>query len=242
MNNNTPNYFIEKFKIELDNTKNKKFLIENEIKKIDSILYFSNDDDNIDPTDWNLPKNESIELLFSPDNSEYYQCSSIREVFREYQRTGKYIFIEGEIIQEEEFTESDYKMWKKINENKKREIEIIKKFTDYYNWLKKLDIKPITQKHKSKLTLNQKVLALHYLGLDLKKYDRTKSSNVLSQIIGEDESNTRKSLNYINSATKEDKVKNTQNLKKLIELFENKQFDKIKSEIKNDLEKVEVSS
>lgn len=113
--------------------------------------------------------------------------------------------------------------------------------TKYYNWLKELDLKPKTTKNKSKLTLNQKVLALHYLGLDLKKYDRTKSSNVLSQIIGEDESNTRKSLNYINSVTKEEKVKNIQNLKKLIELFENEQFDKIKTKIKEDLEKVEVT-
>lgn len=131
------------------------------------------------------------------------------------------------------------------NENSDIQLTILQacEFAKHYNWLieyeEKLFQKP--KQKESKLTLNQKVLALHYLGLDLKKYDRTKSSNILSQIIGENESNIRKSLNYINSATKEEKIKNEQNLKKLIELFENEQFDTIKNKIKGDLEKVEVS-
>ena len=40
----------------------------------------------------------------------------------------------------------------------------------------------------------------------------------------------------------EDIVKNKSNLKKLVELFKNEQFDIIKSKLLDDLEKVEVSS
>lgn len=139
-----------------------------------------------------------------------------------------------------ELKESKSKFQRTIDIEKKVILQAFE-FSKYFKWLKELEFKPNTTQNKSKLTLNQKVLALHYLGLDLRNYDKTKSSKVLSQIIGEDESNTRKSLSYINSAIKEEKVKNKQNLKKLIELFENEQFDTIKRNLKEDLGKVEVT-
>lgn len=225
--NNHSNKFIEDFKKELTEVENEKYLIQNEIRQID--LYVSN-------TSFN--KENPLNVNSNLGSNQFEKTNSVFDLSKNIFKKERFnTFFKCHILGKK-YVPGKYESDDWYKEDIYIEANL---FADYYNWLKELDVKPKTTKNKSKLTLNQKVLALHYLGLDLKKYDRTKSSNVLSQIIGEDESNTRKSLNYLNSATKEEKVKNIQNLKKLIELFKNEQFDKIKIKIKEDLEKVEVT-
>lgn len=221
MNKTYCELLIEEFNTILDSTKKKLNLIELEIKLIDQYSIMS---PKIPSSYFNTtiyrPKSV-VDLTIIPINI-------FQKVFHGYQ-------LNDEII----FTYDETDPWTN-NEQYQTAGEI----TKYYIWLKEIKSEYSLKKPKaknSKLTLHQKVLALHYLGLDLRKYDKTKSSKILSQIIGENESNTRKSFSYINSATQEDKIKNKQNLKILLELFENEQFGSINNEIKDDLEKVEVS-
>lgn len=110
-----------------------------------------------------------------------------------------------------------------------------KEFSKYYLWLKNLKPSDKVQKQSS-LSHKQKMLALHYLGLDLSKYDNTKSAKILSLILDLDEGNTRKYLSYV-SAGKND-VRTKTNLSKLNEVFKHQGLDDIAFTIKNDLDKI----
>ena len=89
---------------------------------------------------------------------------------------------------------------------------------------------------KSDLTHKQKMLALHYLGLDLSQYDNTKSAKILSLILDLDEGNTRKYLSYV--AAGKNEVRTKSNFKKLNEVFKHQGLDDIAFTIKNDLDKI----
>ena len=111
-------------------------------------------------------------------------------------------------------------------------------FADYYLWLKE-QLQNFTENKATKtsdLNLSQKILALHYLGLDLTKFDKTKSSKVLSKILEQSESNTKGHLTNLYSAINETKIKNLKNLKPLLEVFENEQFNEVQNKIKKDIE------
>ncbi|WP_223549962.1 MULTISPECIES: hypothetical protein [Aestuariivivens] len=110
-------------------------------------------------------------------------------------------------------------------------------FGKYYLWLIELK-EELSKKPKAKtpqLTHKQKILALHYYGVDLNRYDNVKTAKILSQILGVGEENTRKYLSYV-SAGKND-VRTKQNLEKVSQLFENTGVIEISNKIKLDLEK-----
>lgn len=112
-----------------------------------------------------------------------------------------------------------------------------KEFVEYYKWLLNQQNEKVTPKaKKSELTHKQKMLALHYLGLDLSKYDNTKSAKILSMVLDLDEGNTRKYLSYL-SAGKND-VRTKSNLSKLNEVFKHLGLDDIAFTIKSDLDKM----
>ncbi|PHR93132.1 MAG: hypothetical protein COA80_13725 [Leeuwenhoekiella sp.] len=114
-------------------------------------------------------------------------------------------------------------------------IEFARGLFQYYSWLQDIENeKPKPKKYE--LTHKQKMLALHYLGLDLSQYDNTKSAKILSLILDLDEGNTRKYLSYV-AAGKND-VRTKSNLKKLNEVFKHQGLDDIAFTIKNDLDKI----
>jgi hypothetical protein len=109
-------------------------------------------------------------------------------------------------------------------------------FSEYYKWLNELNTSPQKTQKKSSLSHKQKLLALHYLGLDTSKYDNTKIAKILSEILELSEDNTRQYLSYL-SAGKND-VRTKTNLEKVKQLFENQEITSISNTIKKDLEKL----
>ncbi|TNJ47124.1 hypothetical protein KFZ70_05010 [Tamlana fucoidanivorans] len=110
-------------------------------------------------------------------------------------------------------------------------------FGKYYLWLNEfrdqLNKKPTPK--KPQLSHKQKILALHYYGVNLNKYDNVKTAKLLSQILGVGEENTRKYLSYV-AAGKND-VRTKQNLEKVAQLFENIDDTEVSNKIKSDLDK-----
>jgi len=110
-------------------------------------------------------------------------------------------------------------------------------FVEYYKWLKQLQITPQSStKKNSSLTHKQKLLALHYLGLDISNYDNTKIAKILSEILELNEDNTRQYLSYLSAGKNDVRTKN--NLEKAYQLFENQGLSEISTTIKKDLEKL----
>ncbi|WMI66719.1 hypothetical protein RBH94_06030 [Aestuariibaculum sp. YM273] len=226
MNQEPKNHFIESFKSSLETIKNKEYLIDNEINQIQ--LFTSSEGSSSIP--WNpgdLNFNNETNSVF--DLMEMGGRSYFNSVFNEYLMHGEVQPIyeeneEGEMIPtDEDFLRHD------------RENAIL--FADYYQWLKELK-NGKNKSHKPKLsplTHKQKILALHYLGLDLNKYDNVKTAKILSQILGVGEENTRKYLSYVSAG--KNSVRTKQNLDKIHQLFENVGVTEISNKIKSDLEK-----
>lgn len=108
---------------------------------------------------------------------------------------------------------------------------------EYYKWLNEL-LNPSkkVEKKTEELSHKAKILALYYLGLDMRKFgNNLQSAKILSKILGLDESNTKRYLTYFDGNTA--KVKTKENLNTALELFEHKDFKEIHSKIKKDLEK-----
>lgn len=107
---------------------------------------------------------------------------------------------------------------------------------EYYKWLNKLLSEPQKQQKKSSLSHKQKLLALHYLGLDTSKFENSKTAKILSEILELSEDNTRQYLSYITAGKNE--VRTKANLEKVNQLFENQGLSDISLNIKKDLEKL----
>jgi len=110
-------------------------------------------------------------------------------------------------------------------------------FAKYTLWLKR-DMKNdgLNKKKKTPLSHKQKMLALHYLGLDLSKYDNTKSAKILSQILDLSEENTRKYISYLSAG--KNNVRTKSNLEKLSQLFEQQNFIDVSNQINSDIKKM----
>lgn len=108
---------------------------------------------------------------------------------------------------------------------------------EYYKWLNKLLTVPQKEEKKSDgLSHKERMLALYYLGLDMRKFgNNLQSAKILSKIIGFDESNTKKFLTYFDG--KECEVKKEPNITKMLELFEHQDFKEIHNAVRKDLEK-----
>lgn len=112
-----------------------------------------------------------------------------------------------------------------------------KEFVEYYKWLKsKNDDTTKSVKKSNPLTHKQKMLTLHYLGLDFSKYDNTKIAKVLSEVLELDVNNTRQYLSYLIAGKNE--VRTKQNLQAVQKLFENQGLNDISSTIEKDIDKL----
>jgi hypothetical protein len=121
-------------------------------------------------------------------------------------------------------------------EIKLQTVKQAKEFFEYYKWLNELQAAPKKVEKKPALTHKQKLLALHYLGLDTSKYENSKTAKILSEILELSEDNTRQYLSYL-SAGKND-VRTKSNLEKVLQLFDKQGLTDISNKLKTDIEKM----
>lgn len=213
-----------KFNTATENNANRNLLIENEIREIENYV-------NYIPAYTSPFRKKAIPLTINKSpkifdfGNTYIDRKIFNESFYEYLNSGKPITIER-------LHNDNDEMYRIKQNSANQSIETFK----YYEWLKiQLSIPQKAQK-KSSLSHKQKLLALHYLGLDTSKYDNTKIAKILSEILELSEDNTRQYLSYL-SAGKND-VRTKTNLEKVNQLFENQEITDISNTIKKDLEKL----
>ncbi len=221
MNITTFSELKKAFNSALENSPDKQFLIDNELREINNFI-------NYVP----IPKvQKRLYVKYYPAqkgtgifNIEVSPGRSFNEAFNSILRTGDFQ-IEKSFHEPTEAFEIRQNIVKQAYE-----------FAEYYKWLNSLKNSPQKLPKKSSLDHKEKLLALHYLGLDLSKFDNKKTAKILSEIIGHSEENTRKYLSYL-AAGKND-VRTPKTLKNTLNLFESQGFDEISNTIKTDLEKI----
>lgn len=214
--------FQNDFNIAIEKSLNQKLDIETEIKEV---LDFVN----------TIPKQRTFS---KPIKSEFETIRSTRiftisicdrkllsDAFYSIKETGKF----NDLIQ----TVNDTELTNQFKENTvKQAFELF----EYYKWLNERLSPQKAEKKSEGLSHKEKMLALYYLGLDMRKFrNNLQSAKILSKILGVDESNTKDNLTYFDGI--KCKVKTEDNLKTVLQLFEHKDFKDIHSEIKKDLEK-----
>ncbi|SDK79361.1 hypothetical protein SAMN04488034_101489 [Salinimicrobium catena] len=211
------------FKSALEKSSEKQYLIENELREINNFVT-------------NLPIPRAKRNIFSkyysiPKGTAIFDLDIPFEFRRTFAEAFNKIIITGELEEVKLHSESDqaFLFRKQISQ---QALEFVK----YYKWLNELKNKPQTLPKKSSLDHKEKLLALHYLGLDLSKFDNKKTSKILSEIIGHSEENTRKYLSYLTAG--KNNVRTPKTLKITLNLFESQGFDEISNTIKSDLEKI----
>jgi hypothetical protein len=108
-------------------------------------------------------------------------------------------------------------------------------FFKYYQWLKTQLLTPQKLEDKDSLPVKQKLLALHYLGLDTSANDNNKCAEILGTILGVGSENIRKSLSHL-YAGKNNNVRTKNNLEKVKQLFDSQGLTDISNRIKSDIE------
>ncbi len=106
-------------------------------------------------------------------------------------------------------------------------------FSEYYKWLNSLLNAPQKATTKNSLSHKQKLLALHYLGLNTAKFENTKIAKVLAEVLELSEDNTRIFLSYLSAGKNE--VRTKANLEKVNQLFEKQGISEISDVIKKDI-------
>ena len=212
--------FQDKFNSLLDKAKDKQLLIDRELKDTDIYL-------NEDTKSFYSQRRRSMfssrprrSYNFELDINDHHREIFAKEVF-EYNIYGKALDIDT--IEEKFYIDISRQAFE---------------FSKYINWLRELNkeytAKP--QQKKSGLSHKQKMLALHYLGLDLSQFENTGSAKILSQILDLDYDNTRKYLSYV--ALGRNEVRTKDNFKALIKLFDVQGFEDISKAIEEEIQKL----
>lgn len=222
MKTTTLNQLQKEFEIALKSCINKKYLIENELKEVLNYV-------NTIPNNklWQKP----VKPIFENKLSKIFVIdipSMLRNLFNDaftnYMTLGHF-----EVVKSHTDTNEMYQ----IKEDTVKQANV---FSEYYKWLNELIATPQKVEKKSSLTHKQKLLALHYLGLDTSKFENSKTAKILSEILELNEDNTRQYLSYITAGKNE--VRTKSNLEKVNQLFENQGLLDISTIIKKDLEKL----
>lgn len=209
------NPFIERFKNRLDQVANKGYLIQNEITQIEITVNSDESWQEHDQEPWLEKEKPCVFHLKQVGTLLFFNS-----VFHHYLIHNESDTILGKGMREDESIMAT--------------VEEAVQFADYYTWLKSLNNGQSTPKAKSALSHKEKMLALHYLGLDLSKFDNTKSGNVLGEILGMDKENTRKYLSYV--AAGKNEVRTKKNMQTVLKLFESQHLTEISERIKADIE------
>ena len=208
------NPFVINFQKELTKVKKQDYLILNEINQIEYFTTSKAQSSKLDKFGFGSNKTNSVfDLSYIGNKNRFNQ------IFTEYLLNEECELSEGEL---------GFPHLKKIH-------ELAKQFSQYYTWLQELQLKKPSSK-KATLSHKQKMLVLHYLGLDLNKYDNTNTAKVLSQLLELSEDNTRKYMSYLSAGKNDVRTKN--NLQIVSLLFENNGLTEISATIKKDLETI----
>lgn len=214
--------FQNNFNSAIENLPNQKFIIENEIKEV---IHYVENVPNFRPFKKTVTPNYShkSKTIFKLNLSDLGR-GLFNTAFNEFMFSGSF-------IAERDYNDND-NMFKFKTETVNQAYE----FFEYYKWLNSLINEPKKDVKKSSLTHKQKLLALHYLGLDTSKFENSKTAKILSEILELSEDNTRQYLSYITAGKNE--VRTKSNLEKVNQLFENQGLLDISLSIKKDLEKL----
>ena len=215
------------FELELEQKPNKEYFIDNEIRQVMNFVYSSTPRASNSSFYRNLVTGRIID---KNKNKRVFQIESYRDEDIFYNAFESYLQDEEYQI-DKSYSESELAFEFKLN-NIKQAIELAK----YYQWLKELktQLNSKPKQKKSTLSHQQKMLALYYLGIDMRKFlNNVQSAKILSSILDLDESNTKDFLTYFDG--KKPKVKINKNIMKVLDLFEHQDFKEISSKIKEDL-------
>ncbi len=215
----------ERFNVTIQNNSHRNLKIENEIKAVEEYVY------NIpvlrspfkkQPLKTSINK---IPQVFNLGNT-YIDRNIFHDAFCKYLNSE-----ETTIIEQYQNDSQESHRLKQRSAN--QAIELFK----YYEWLKtQLSTPQKIEKKSEGLSHKEKMLALYYLGLDMRKFrNNLQSAKILSKILDLDESNTKENLTYFDGINC--KVKTEANLKKVLELFEHKDFKEIHTVITREIEK-----
>lgn len=212
----------EEFNSILSTVTEKENLINLELKEIDNYLNYTAP-----------PRRHKMDFHFEPNTDAVFTLSVdlnrrklLKRAFNGFNVYGKF-----------ELVDNKAKSQGMINLDDKV-IEQASEFAKYFKWLKELDFKPNSAQDKSTLTISQKLLALHYLGLDLGKIENKKqSAKVLQQILNEDgDENIRKKLSNIYAG--KNKIFTKNNLEITAKVFQDSNLTDIYLKIKEALNKI----
>ncbi len=214
--------FQNDFNSAIQNSANSKLIIENEITEVKNFV-------NTIPNykTWSklkppshLHKANKIFNLHIPVSSK----TLFNQAFYGFQLNGNF---------------SKEKLYQESEDTHKHNLDVVKQafeLLEYYRWLNELLNPSKKVEKKSSLYHKDKMLALYYLGLDMRKFhNNVQSAKILAKILDLDYTNTKDYLTYFDG--RDCKVKTKENIEKMLELFENETFISIQETIKKDLEK-----
>ena len=217
-----------KFNIATENSLNRNLLIENEIKEIEN--YVNNIPVNL--YGWSALKKTArpSTIKRSPKiftfGDTYIDRKIFNESFYEYLNNGKPITIERLYNDNDE-------MYRLKQNSSDQAIETFK----YYEWLRIQLSTPQKTEEDNSMPIKQKLLVLHYLGMDTSEHNHTKCAEILAEVLGVGSENIRKSLSHL-YAGKNNSVRTKNNLEKVKQLFDSQGLTKISNQIKNHLEEL----
>ncbi|SMG49718.1 hypothetical protein [Arenibacter troitsensis] len=223
------------FNTSLSKAKNKEIIIENELKQIDVFLHTQGSNNYRKEIINLIAEHDNLNPNFDRINWLYFTKGDFDTFHRYYD---DYLIQEiesplpvyefnNEISQEE-----INGFFEEIKRIRKQAIELAK----YTIWLKALkstnNSKP--QKKNNTLSQKQKLLALHYLGLDFRKQDYIKSAKVLQEIYGHHFEDSRKLMPMLYDTN--NSLKTSDNLRSVLNLFKSIGFTDAVEDIQKDLD------
>ncbi|WP_029034232.1 hypothetical protein [Salinimicrobium terrae] len=223
MNLTTLSELKKAFHSALEEATDKQYLIENELREINNFISYVP-----------IPKVQKrlyVKYHSVQKGTEIFDLNIPQAQRKDFTEAFNSILRTGEFQIEKSFHEPNEAFEIRLN-IKKQAFE----FAEYYRWLNELKSSPQKASKKNVLTHKQKLLALHYLGLDTSKFDNSAVAKILSEILELSEDNTRQYLSYISAGR--NNVRTKTNLEKVNQLFEEQGLTDISKKIKSDIEKI----
>lgn len=212
-----------KFTIALNKSISKDLFKQNEINKIENYLNATPNPKKNKFLPASYPKINKTNQVFDLDVPDMSRAILIDSFHR---------IISNEDINEEKLRfENDAAFEFRLNV-----IEQTREFVKYYEWLKSPSQSKAISKISS-LTHKQKVLALHYLGLQFKDHDYLQIARLIEPIINVGANDSRKYVQIL--AHEDETLKTKENLSTLLHMFDKESFTEQTKKIKRDLEKLE---
>ncbi|MFM9987374.1 hypothetical protein [Flavobacterium sp.] len=211
--------FQNAFNLAIENTENKKFVIETEIDEIKNYInYIPNFKTFQKPVKSNLKNkaNKIFDLKISDLLRDLFS-----DAFNQHMQVGTYKL---------EKSHSDTPEMYKIKEDTVKQAS---EFSEYYKWLSNYNFVP---QKEEEFNVGLRLLSLEYLGVDLLNNDKTKIARTLAPIIGMHQQTIRTSLTYLHIDKNE--IRTIGNLLKLQEFFKNQGHTSIVLKIQKDIEAI----